>query len=225
MNYTHRALDSCRHWGLCTLLLMLACGSDREEVVFEQQVVLLPSALILETAILSNTCPGTAGTITGQQFSVMLTQDGNDFSWVQATSESGGGVPLVLRGRICPIDDAGYELRLRGSSTVRVADGDQFCRTTLSVPSTSCVDGPVDDLCTDPAAVVMSWDTCSQSFYGRFPVGVTYEETVCSRIEPCGLEVLLSARLSDLEQSEECVSPTIGRVRCWDGQRCSCDPN
>ena len=222
MTYTNRGLDAWPLWGLFPLLLVLACGSDREEVVVEQQVVLLPSSLELETTILSNTCAGTAGTITGQQFSVMLTQDGNDFSWVQSPSESGGAVPLVLNGRICPIDEAGYELRLRGSSTSRVADGDQFCRTTLSVPSTSCAETG-DDLCTDPSAIVMSWDGCSQSFYGRFPAGVTYEETVCSRIEPCDLDVLLSARLSDVELEQDCAPPEIGRVRCWTGQSCRCD--
>ena len=189
--------------------------------MFEQQVVLLPTSLAIETTILSNTCSGAAGTIMGQQFSVTLKQDGNDFSWVQAPNEASGAVPLVLIGRICPIDDDGYELRLRGNSTLRVADGDQFCRTTLSVPSTSCSES-VEDLCNDASAIVMSWDGCSQSFYGRFPVGLAYEETVCSRIDSCYLDVQMSARLSEVPPSADCASPTVGTVGCWDGQTCQC---
>ena len=218
---TYRSVKSHLLCALGLVFSIAACASDTEEVVFEEEVLQLPSALTVDTQILSNSCSGAAGSILGGRFSVTLIQNGNDFIWSQASEEGSSTMPLELEGRVCGLDDNRYELRLRGGSTVRVADGDGFCRSTLAVPSTQC-NVPVVDLCSDPSAIVMSWDACSQSFYGQFPVALGYSESVCSGIEPCSVEIEMAARLSLSDTTQECEVPVKGRIGCWDGRTCSC---
>lgn len=207
--------------GMCIALLCLACGSDQEELILEREVVQLPSVLAIETQIFSNTCGGVLSTLSNAETVATLVQDGNDLTWTQVSTSEPDGTPLVLDGRICALDDANYEIRLRGRSTVRIADGDIFCRTTLNVPAVQC-EAPAEDICEDPFAIVMSWDACSQSFNGQFPVGVVYEEAVCTETADCSIGIQLTARLSKMAD-EECEAPRLGVVECVDGNSCVCE--
>ena len=198
----------------------LSCGSEQEEMIYEQEVLQLPSKLFVETSVIRNDCAGQVGNLMGGQLDVTLTQTGNDFSWVQGSGDGSDDTPLVLDGRVCALEGSSYELRLRGNSTLRVADGAVFCRTTLSVPSTSCAESE-DDICNDDSAIILSWDACSQAFYGEFPMALSYDETLCGGSDDCTIEVTMSASVK--KQGEEtCPPPNIGSVTCWDGQSCTC---
>lgn len=201
----------------------LSCGSEQEEMIYEQEVLQLPAKLFVETSVIRNDCAGQVGNLMGGQLDVTLAQSGNDFSWAQASSDGSDNAPLVLGGRVCALEGASYELRLRGSSTLRLADGDTFCRTTLSVPSTNCADS-LDDICNDDSAIVLSWDACSQAFYGQFPMGLSYDEMLCGASVDCTIEVTMIAGVKKRTEND-CTLPEVGSVNCWDGQTCVCGSN
>ncbi len=147
-----------RIW-LASTLCVLGCASEQSELIYEEVIIQLPATLEVNTTVLQNSCAGASRQGMGGSQTVQVEQEGNDFSWIQSGTDS-DSIALRFLGRICPLGESDFELRMRSEAIVRVAEEDGFCRTTLRAPSFFGGCGDFDDLCNDPASIRLNWIRC-----------------------------------------------------------------
>jgi hypothetical protein len=210
-------------WRLCltSVLCLLSCGSEQSELIYEEVVIQLPPTLELTTTVLQNTCAGASRQAVGASETVEIVQEGNDFSWIQSGTDA-DSVGLRFVGRVCPLSESDFELRMRSEAIVRVAEDDRFCRTTLRAPRAFGLCGDFDDLCNDPASIRLSWNECSGSFIGQFFVQLSYTEA-CVTVNDCALDLVMTAKVPSSSDSTCDAPQSIGRVPCDDGEGCTCE--
>ena len=201
-------------------LWFLGCGAEREELVSENVFLQLPENLHIRAEMLQNDCEGSIGLASGAEGKAFIEQDGNDFVWTQKASVQGGN-SIALAGKICPLDDDEFELRLRTMSTLSVTNEGIACRVSMRVPSSygRCQD--IEDLCQDKTAVRLTWDVCTRSFWGRFPIGLSYAEA-CGGTASCQIEFRMSARL-EVDSVKGCPQPVVPSPLCDFNSGCDCD--
>ena len=95
-----------------------------------------------------------------------------------------------------------------GEYSARTSTGTQFCRVSAIAPGRACEEPR--DICSDPAAVRMVWDSCAREFVGAFTVVMSYEEGLCNAQPNCSHFIRYRASTGD--SIEDC--PGLPTRRC-----------
>lgn len=209
---------------------LMACGAvgcqstDSDNRLLEEEpLYLLQSRYDLTTELVSTNCALSLAELTSSRSSVEVRQTGNYINWTQEPLDTEGqsSEPMEMDGAVCTGTDGTVELRLRGRAVSRRTAGTGFCRTEFSIPASpaTCL-GRVDEICSDPDALILTLEPCRRGFFGRTTSCLRYEES-CSGTPDCQLTFHFSAYATGMATNpDEC--PDVGDVYV---DRCasSCD--
>ena len=199
-------------------LILFACSADEQTELVDSAVFELPRALMLTSTPLGSDCLGRRA-LEAVAFAVEIEQFGNEFRWTQrAMSEELDGTPLVFNGRVCAASYDNIELRMVGEYSARTSTGTQFCRVSGIAPGRACEEPR--DICSDPAAVRLIWNSCAREFVGAFTMIMSFEEGLCNAQPNCANFIHYRASIGDT--TEGCPDLPTPEVYCDSVDGCDC---
>ena len=215
MSIYHRTLHV---FFLYCSVTLCACSADEQTELVDSAVFELPRVMTLTSTPLGSDCTGRRE-LESTTFAVEIEQFGNEFKWIQrGVSHELEGMPLVFNGRVCPTSDEIIELRMVGEYSARTSTGTQFCRVSAIAPGRSC-EAP-RDICSDPAAIRMVWNSCAREFVGAFSMVMSFEEGLCNAQPNCAH--LLHYRASTVDTGSDCPQIPTPEVYCDSVDGCDC---
>ena len=199
-------------------LTLFACSADEQTELVDSAVFELPRVLTLISTPLGSDCLGRRA-LEAVAFAVEIEQFGNEFKWIQRPmSNELDGMPLVFNGRVCTASNDSIELRMVGEYSARTSSGTQFCRVSAVAPGRACEEPR--DICSDPAAVRMVWDSCAREFVGAFTMVMSYEEGLCNAQPSCAH--FIHYRASTGDAMPDCPEVPAPEVYCDSDDGCDC---
>lgn len=199
-------------------LTLCACSADEQTELVDSAVFELPRVMTLTSTPLGSDCMGRRE-LELTTFSIEIEQFGNEFKWIQrGISNELEGMPLVFNGRVCTTSDENIELRMVGESSARTSTGTQFCRVSAIAPGRACEEAT--DICSDPAAIRLVWNSCAREFVGAFSMVMSFEEGLCNAQPNCAH--LLHYRASTGGTVSDCPETPTPEVFCDSVDGCDC---